>query len=488
MDGGPILSLEALRRLEQAAAGDGLKLMRRAALAAADWVARHCPADAPLLVCAGPGNNGGDALYAALELQRRGHTVSVLQPTPPGSAECRAARRQAEDAGLAILTELPADMPSPALLIDGLFGIGLTRPLDPAWQARIARLNRLDCPKLALDCPSGLDAYTGQPLGAAIRADHTLTFLCHKPGLFGGPGADLAGRVELATLDCPAERYPQAQGELNRASAATLARPRDSHKGSYGAVSIIGGAPGMLGAALLAGRSALAGGAGKVYLCPLDDRLPVDPAAPELMIRPADQIAALPAADVLAVGPGLGQQELAERLLELAIAAPCPLVLDADALNLIAADRGLAAAAAARRAPTVLTPHPAEAARLLRLDTAAVQADRVQHARRLAVHFNCVVVLKGAGSLIVRPDGYYRLNTSGGPELAAAGQGDVLTGLIAALLAQDLPAFDAASLAVRLHGLAGDGYRREAGGPIGLTASATTERIRLELNRLLAGG
>ncbi|AUH50202.1 bifunctional ADP-dependent NAD(P)H-hydrate dehydratase/NAD(P)H-hydrate epimerase [Chromobacterium sp. ATCC 53434] len=480
-----ILSLEALRRLEKAA-GE-LELMRRAALAVADWVARHCPAGAPLLVCAGPGNNGGDALYAALELQGRGHPVRVLQPAAPNSAECRAARRQADDAGLVVLAELPADMPPPALLIDGLFGIGLSRPLDPAWQDLIARLNRLDCARLALDCPSGLDAYTGQPLGAALRADHTLTFLCHKPGLFGGPGADLAGRVELATLDCPPERYPEAQGELNRASAAMLARPRDSHKGSYGAVSIIGGAPGMLGAALLAGRSALAGGAGKVYLCPLDDRLPVDPAAPELMIRPADRIAALPAADVLAIGPGLGQQELAEHLLKQALQQACPLVLDADALNLIAASRDLAGLAAARLAPTVLTPHPAEAARLLQLDTAAVQADRVQHARRLAVHFNCVVVLKGAGSLIVRPDGYYRLNTSGGPELAAAGQGDVLTGLIAALLAQGLPAFDAASLAVRLHGLAGDDYRREAGGPIGLTASATVERIRCALNRLLTG-
>ncbi|WP_031296231.1 NAD(P)H-hydrate epimerase, partial [Pseudogulbenkiania ferrooxidans] len=125
-----------------------------------------------------------------------------------------------------------------------LFGIGLSRPLDPAWQDLINRLNRLDCPRLALDCPSGLDAYTGQPQGAAIRADHTLTFLCHKPGLFGGPGADLAGQVELAMLACPASLYPQAEGELNRPPAAALARNRDSHKGSYGSVSVIGGAPG----------------------------------------------------------------------------------------------------------------------------------------------------------------------------------------------------------------------------------------------------
>ncbi|QIY80549.1 NAD(P)H-hydrate dehydratase [Chromobacterium violaceum] len=486
MDGGPILSLEALRRLEKAAAGDGLDLMRRAALAAADWVTRHCPPASSLLVCAGPGNNGGDALYAALELQKRGHPLTVLQPVAPASDACRAARLQAESAGIAILAELPDNAPTPALLIDGLFGIGLSRPLDASWQDLIARLNRLDCARLALDCPSGLDAYTGHALGAAIRADHTLTFLCHKPGLFGGPGADFAGRVELAALDCPAALYPEAEGELNRPSAAALARSRDSHKGSYGSVSVIGGAPGMLGAALLAGRSALAGGAGKVYLCALDDRLPVDPAAPELMMRPADESADIPAADVLAIGPGLGQQELAERLLELAISRACPLVLDADALNLLAVRRDLAARIAARGAPTVLTPHPAEAARLLKLDTREIQADRVGHARRLAALFNCVVVLKGAGSLIARPDGYYRVNDSGGPELASAGQGDVLTGLVAALLAQGLDAFDAASLAARLHGLAGDGYRAESGGPIGLTASATVPRLSRALNHLQA--
>lgn len=487
MDGGPILSLEALRRLEQAAAGHGLNLMRRAALATADWVTRHCPPASPLLVCAGPGNNGGDALHAALALRKRGHPLTILQPVAPTSDECRTARRQAEKAGIAILAELPGGAQRPALLIDGLFGIGLSRPLDPAWQDLINRLNRLDCPRLALDCPSGLDAYTGQPQGAAIRADHTLTFLCHKPGLFGGPGADLAGQVELAMLDCPASLYPQAEGELNRPPAAALARNRDSHKGSYGSVSVIGGAPGMLGAALLAGRAALAGGAGKVYLCPLDDRLPVDPAAPELMVRPADEAADLPVADVQAVGPGLGRQELAERLLEQAIARAVPLVLDADALNLLAVRRDLAALVAERRAPTVLTPHPAEAARLLRLGAQEIQADRVTHARRLAAGLNSVVVLKGAGSLISRPDGYYRVNDSGGPELAVAGQGDVLTGLIAALLAQGLDAFDAASLAVRLHGLAGDGYRAENGGPIGLSASATIPRLSRALNCLLAG-
>ncbi|POZ60010.1 NAD(P)H-hydrate dehydratase [Chromobacterium alticapitis] len=486
MDAGPILSLEALRQLERAADAAGLRLMRRAAQAAANWAAARLPAGSPLLICAGPGNNGGDALYAALELHGRGYRVDILQPAPPASAACREARRQIDEAGLAVRQALPADYPPPQLLMDGLFGIGLSRPLDDGWQRLIAALNALPCPKLALDCPSGLDAYTGQALGAALRANATLTFLCHKPGLLTGRGADLAGQVVLDALACPPELYPPAEGALNAPDISPLARARDSHKGSYGTVSIIGGAPGMLGAILLAGRGALHGGAGKVYLCPLDDRLPVDPAAPELMIRPLDEMAELPRADVVAIGPGLGLQEPAEALLEQALAQPQPLVLDADALNLLAQRHALAERLAKRSRPAILTPHPAEAARLLRTDAAAVQADRVLHARRLAAHFNCVVILKGAGSLIARPDGYYLLNASGGPMLAAAGQGDVLTGLIAALLAQGLPAFDAAALAAHLHGLAGDDYQRETGGPIGLTASATAERVARVANRLLA--
>ncbi|OBU88181.1 NAD(P)H-hydrate dehydratase [Chromobacterium subtsugae] len=484
----PILSLDALRRLERAANAAGLQLMRRAALAAADWMGRHAAPGSRLLVCAGPGNNGGDALYAALELRRRGYLIDILLPVAPTGADSLAALRAVRAAGVALLSELPGGYPPPAWLIDGLFGIGLSRPLDEDWGRRMERLNALGCPTLALDCPSGLDAYTGRAAGPAIRADHTLTFLCHKPGLFCGDGADLAGVVELAELDCPRQLFPAAEGALNAPSAAGLARRRDSHKGSFGSVAVIGGAPGMLGAALLAGRSALQGGAGKVYLCPLDDRLPVDPVAPELMMRPLDETPELPAADVIAFGPGLGQQELAGKLLRQVAALPQPLVLDADALNLLAGDADAAERLRRRASPAVLTPHPAEAARLLQTDTAAVQRDRVGHARALAARYRCVAVLKGAGSLIARPDGHYQLNASGGPELAAAGQGDVLTGLIAALLAQGLPPFEAAALAVHAHGLAGDGYRRENGGPIGLTASATPARISQALNRMLAGG
>jgi hydroxyethylthiazole kinase-like uncharacterized protein yjeF len=224
-------------------------------------------------------------------------------------------------------------------------------------------------------------------------------------------------------------------------------------------------------------------GAGKVWVCALDSRLAVDPQAPELMMRSTDT---LPSCSVLAVGPGLGREPAASHLLATALARPEALVLDADALNLLALNPSLCQALAQRSAAAILTPHPAEAARLLATCTAEVQANRLQAAQALALRFNSVVIMKGAGSLIVCPDGSYHLNTTGGPALAAAGQGDVLTGLCAALLAQGLEAFEAASLAVYVHGLAADDYVGTVGGPIGLSASHTISGCALALNRLLA--
>jgi hydroxyethylthiazole kinase-like uncharacterized protein yjeF len=242
---------------------------------------------------------------------------------------------------------------------------------------------------------------------------------------------------------------------------------------------------GMLGAALLSGRAALRAGAGKVWVCALDARLAVDTQNPELMLRDCDSI---PDSCVLAIGPGLGQQARSLALLTQMLGRADPLVLDADALNLLAREPGLQHILTARQAPAILTPHPAEAGRLLGISSTEVQNDRIRAARALARRYHAVVVLKGAGSLIVRPDGFYHLNTSGGPALAAAGQGDVLTGLIAALLAQGLNDFDAASLAVKAHSLTADEYVRASGGPIGLAASASAEALAGILNRLLPVG
>ncbi|WP_024303866.1 bifunctional ADP-dependent NAD(P)H-hydrate dehydratase/NAD(P)H-hydrate epimerase [Pseudogulbenkiania sp. MAI-1] len=481
-----ILSLAALRRLEQDAADRGLDLMGRAARATADWVAARLAPPARVLVAAGPGNNGGDALQAALLLHHRGYQVDILLPAAPTSAATTAALQALLAAGLQPVPRLAEEHPRPELVIDGLFGIGLARDFDAPWQDTIRQLNALAVPILALDTPSGLDPYRGTAANVAIRASHTLTFLSHKPGLYMAAGADLAGNVELATLDCPAELFPPAEGELNQPLPLLSPRAKDSHKGSFGSVLVIGGERGMLGAALLAGRAAYAGGAGKVHLATLDDRLAVDTAAPELMIQALQPSTTLPAADAVAIGPGLGQSSAARHWLGRLIGSTQPLLLDADALNLLAGDSPLQQALSQRQAPPVLTPHPAEAARLLACSTPDVQRDRLAAARELAQRRQAVVVLKGAGSLIVRPDGYYRVNTSGGPALAVAGQGDVLSGLIAALLAQGLSAFDAAALGVHLHGLAGDAYTREAQGPIGLSASATVPLLSHLINQVLS--
>lgn len=478
-------SLPALRRLELEAELQGLDLMQRAARATANWTRHHLAAGSRILVAAGPGNNGGDALYAALLLMQDGYSVDILLPQMPASPPAQQAYQALRRAGGIPLQHLADDYPPPALLIDGLFGIGLSRALDDKWLSIIHQLDQLACQKLALDCPSGLNAYTGQAQAACIHATHTLTFLCLKPGLFYAAGADHAGQVELADLDCPPKLQPAAEGYLNRQDGRTLQRRRDSHKGSHGTVAIIGGCEGMLGAALLAGRAALAGGAGKVHVLTLDGRLAVDVSYPELMLHDARQARSQPDCDVLATGPGLGQSKQARQWLEHALASACSLVLDADALNMLASDSQLQDMLAMRQHETILTPHPAEAARLLGCTTAMVQADRLAAVRQLAERFGCVVVLKGAGTLIASAKQPYRLNTSGGPALAVAGQGDVLSGLIAALLAQGMPAMEASCLAVRVHGMAGDEYQQEAGGPIGLTASATAQRCSHILNRLL---
>jgi len=478
-----IYGVTALRALEARAASQGIDLMARAGQAAADWVAARYPVGARILLAAGPGNNGGDALVTAQRLAAAGYQAQVLLPQPPQTAAAQRALADWQACGGEVLAVLPAGSTRPDLLVDGLFGIGADRPFNDAWRTLIAQLNALAAPVLALDTPTGLDAWRGVARNAVLRADATLTFLSHKPGLLTGDGPDLAGDVFLQTLNHPGWGDDTPEGEVYQPSALTaLIRPRNSHKGSYGTVGIVGGCEGMLGAALLAGRAALAGGAGKVRLALLDPRLPVDPQSPALMMHAAK---GLPDCEVLALGPGMGQDAAALTLLKAAIADARPLLLDADALNLLARESALQTRLAARRAPTIITPHPAEAARLLSTDGAAIQADRIRSARALASRLNAVTVLKGAGTLIATPGGDYLINTSGGPALASAGQGDVLSGLIAALLAQHLSPLAAAALGVHVHGLAGDTYTRDRGGPIGLTADLTASMLSDELNRLV---
>jgi hydroxyethylthiazole kinase-like uncharacterized protein yjeF len=433
-----------------------ISLMERAGAAAAE-LAGMLASDSgePVLILAGPGNNGGDALVVARRLRAQGFRVDVVSRAdparlPPDAAHAWAAWRENDGT---LMTDIPPSQRY-SLVIDGLFGVGLRRDItgeDAHW---IAQANALNCPKLALDVPSGLDADSGRVCGCALRADHTLTFLGLKPGLFTADGPDYAGELHLDTLGVDPAALPATPGiALTQLESRHRLPPRarNSHKGQFGHVGIIGGSTGMVGACLIAGRAALQQGAGSVTVGTLDERVVVDYGEPRLMFALPENLLAARLSG-LAIGPGLGQSTRARALLETALAAPCSLVLDADALNLLAGDPELARQAARRNHPTLLTPHPGEAARLLGLGIADIQADRIGAAHRLGTQFNAHVALKGAGTVIAHPDGRYAVNTSGGPWLAQAGSGDRLTGMLVALLGQGMAARDALEAAVWLHG------------------------------------
>lgn len=461
--------------------------MQRAGLAAAE-LSRRLAGDSgrPVLVIAGPGNNGGDALVAALQLRQWWFKVVVACPlgTSRYRGEAADALRVWQSAGGETLDHLPAG-DDWSLVIDGLFGIGLQRDLDAGAAALIAQVNALPSPLLALDVPSGLDADTGCVRGSAMVADHTLTFIALKPGLLTADGPDYCGTVHLADLGLADAAANAPHGVLIGADVLRHVLPRrlrNTHKGSYGSAGIVGGAAGMAGAALLSGRAALKCGAGKVHLGMLDDTVSVDPLQPELMLRAADGVLRMADLDALAIGPGLGDGPDAAEYLDWALEAPCPLLADADALNLIAAFPRLKTKLNQRVGETILTPHPAEAGRLLGISTAAVQADRVGAARRLAQDAGSAVVLKGCGSVCAWPDGHWAINHSGNPGMASAGMGDVLSGLIAALLAQGVPERHALTAAVHLHGAAADNLVACGIGPVGLCAGEIADAARRLLN------
>ncbi len=472
----PILRGVALRNLETKHADAMPALMERAGAAAARIVLEML--DGRALVVAGPGNNGGDAFVVARLLKAAGHAPTVLFAGEPERLPADA--RAAHAAWLAAGGACRADYPPGkfGLVVDGLFGIGLTRPIEGQYADWIARINAGGAPVLALDVPSGLNALTGQATGPVVRATRTATFIALKPGLLTADGPDLCGAITVCDLGLSvAPDGMLAEPALFR--HCLQPRPRNSHKGSFGSVAVLGGASGMAGAALLAGRAALRLGAGRVYLGMLE-RLPVDPGQPELMLRTADEAPGL--ATVLAVGPGLGQSPEARALLIRALGSGLPQVIDADGLNLLAQEPSLLTRRAASPAPSLLTPHPAEAARLLGCSSAEVQADRVAACLELARRFGAHVALKGCGTVIAAPDGRWFINTTGNAGLASAGSGDALTGMLAALLAQGWPPLEALLGAVHLHGAAAGACIAAGRGPVGLTAGELIDPARKLLN------
>ncbi|MDP2706620.1 MAG: NAD(P)H-hydrate epimerase [Burkholderiales bacterium] len=378
----PVYRTTDIRELETKALA-GLQppgLMERAGLAAAEIARNVTASGGRVLIFAGPGNNGGDAFVVARHLKSWWFKVSVVftGDAEKLSADAKAAYTAWRESRGGILDDVPAGEHWD-LVIDGLFGIGLQRELTGKYAELIAIINALDTPVLAIDAPSGLEADTGRLMGSAVRADHTVTFIGLKPGLLTLDGPDHCGKIHLCTLGLDAAALHASQGAVIGSAVVATALPTrraNSHKGDYGSLGIIGGAPGMVGAALLAGRAALNLGAGRVYVGLLAaDNAGYDPMQPELMLRTVVDVLKLDHLNCLAVGPGLGQSPDAHHVLAAALHANLPLVLDADALNLIAFDAKLQQLVSQRTAATILTPHPAEAARLLAGTTANVQAD-----------------------------------------------------------------------------------------------------------------
>ena len=483
----PIGRVADLRAVERAAAGE--PLMERAGHAAAS-VARDLLAGrgARVLVLAGPGNNGGDAFVVARWLKSWFYDVAVAfhgdaARLPADASAAHRAWLAANGTNLAAWPEGEAW----SLVVDGLFGVGLARPIEGVPAQWIARANSSNACVLALDIPSGLNADTGVAYSPCIRADWTATFLALKPGLLTAEGPDHCGTISVHSLGvdvgagAPGRRLDWTSLAATLPDALRRTR-RNVHKGSFGTLGLVGGSDGMVGAAILAARAALQLGAGKIWVGLAASRPPaVDWTQPELMLRGAEAVMG-DQPDALVVGPGLGTSDGARGLLAKALAVSVPIALDADALNLIAEDAELARMVAARRAPTALTPHPAEAARLLASTTAAVQNDRLAAVLEIAAKFGAGVVLKGAGSVLAFADGTWAINASGNAGLASGGTGDVLTGMLGALLAQAVPLKEALQFAVCLHGAAADALVAEGVGPLGLTASELAPAARRLVN------
>lgn len=463
----------------------GFGLMQRAAAAAYVSLRRRWPEARRLVLLAGNGNNGGDAFLLGRFALRDGLDVEAVALSEHSRGDAQRARDAFVEAGGRLrVAEAGASFGPADVCVDGLFGTGLDRAPDGIAAALIGRLDERPLPTLALDLPSGLDADRGVRLGPCVRADATISFIAWKRGLFTADGADVSGVRELASLDVPAAAFDgvPADAELLDAAVAAVLSPRagNVNKSRFGHVLVVGGDEGMGGAARLAGEAALRTGAGLVSVATRRTHvLAMNAARPELMAHGVADVPALrrlvDRATVVAVGPGLGQDAWGRTMHAAVQDCGKPMVLDADALNLLAsALRPLAG-------DVVLTPHPGEAARLLGCDVATIQRDRYAAVRELAARYAAVVVLKGAGSLIADPRGRVAVCAWGNPGMASGGMGDVLTGVVAALLAQGLSAWDAARFGVALHARAGD-VAADAS-PRGLLASDLFAPLRRLANR-----
>lgn len=462
----------------------GTTLMSRAAAAAFNCLRHRWPDARSVLVIAGSGNNGGDAFLFAKLAAASGMTVHVLALGSESHGDAKLARAEWIESGGDI--EIASDelsLVEADVLVDGLFGTGLTRAVSGIAAALIEAMNSHRGRKLALDVPSGVDADHGRILGVALRADVTISFVAWKRGLLTADGVDCCGILQLDTLEIPPSIFAEFPADVSLLSRKTLSllapRSGNSNKGQFGHVLAIGGEEGMAGAICLAAEASLRVGAGKVSVATRAAHVSViNVRCPELMARGVDSPQSLQAmldsCGVVVVGPGLGLGGWGHALWDTALRVDKPCVVDADGLNLLAREQ--------RPLPreTILTPHPGEAARLLGCDVASIQADRFAAVREIAKRYAAVVVLKGAGSLIADAHGRLALCPFGNPGMASAGMGDVLSGVLGGLLGQGLSAWDAACMGVVMHGLAGDHAARKC--PRGLLASDLFPALRHLVN------
>ena len=460
----------------------GYTLMKRAGEAALRYLRTRFPVSHRIVVICGAGNNGGDGYVLARFAQAAGLTVSTLAATSPEllRGDARQAFEDLRASGSAVRAYAPDLLAQGEVIVDALLGTGLRGPAREDTARVIRDINSAGRPVLAVDVPSGLDSDTGVPIGETVRADCTVTFVGLKTGLFIGEGPEFAGTVFFDDLEIAPDPMggppPRIERILESAIQHALPRrARSSHKGDFGRVLIVGGGIGMPGATRLAGEACLRAGAGLVTVAVAPENVPaVSAGRPELICLPLTSAEALsePAerADVIAIGPGLGRTPWARSALDVALRSGKPLVVDADALNIVAESGGPA------REDWILTPHPGEAARLLGMHTSEIQQDRLAALERLVGRYKGTVVLKGAGTLIAAPGRTPALCERGNPGMATAGMGDVLTGAIAGILAQCRDAWLAARVGVLVHAMAGDAAARM--GERGLLAGDVARELR----------
>lgn len=484
---------EQVRELDRIAIEDrgvpGFMLMTRAAEAAFQLLLAKWPRAKSIAVMCGAGNNGGDAYVVAALARRHGLDVTAYMAAPADKlkGDALTAWQMAEEAGVPMRACDAAVDPGADVIVDGLLGTGLSGDVRPGYAALIDSINASGRPVLALDIPSGLCSDTGSILGTAIRANHTISFIGMKQGLLTGSGRACAGGLHYDDLQVPEGVLEALEPASERLDVADLAehlppRRQDAHKGGNGHVMIIGGGEGMGGAVAMAARAALRTGAGLVSVATWPAHVPgIIAQAPEVMVHGVSSGQELEPllehANVLVVGPGLGQTPWSEQLLQKAAATGKAMVLDADALNIVAAQRVVREFP---RANWLLTPHPGEASRLLGCDTASIQRDRFAAVAELQARYGGTVILKGSGTLVTSGN-TISLCPYGNPGMATAGMGDVLSGICGALLAQGIALQQAASVAVSIHGRAADMAAAE-GGQRGLQATDLLPWVRRLVN------